>query len=245
MTALTVVSLHSGIGGLDLGLERAGMTVLAQVEIDPFCQQVLARHWPEALRHDDVRTAADWWQSEPRPHVDVVATGFPCQPSSDAGLKLGVDDPRWLWPWNAAFIAAVRPRWVVWENVPGLLTRGLEHVHHDLVRLGYRHRVGWATACAVGAPHMRKRLFGLAHTTSDGRGTRRSPGQGPALLEPVRRGPQHRRPWTGQPRPHGVAYGVPAGMDRRRALGNAVVIDVAELIGGLINAAHREGRAAA
>jgi DNA (cytosine-5)-methyltransferase 1 len=240
VTALAVVSLHSGIGGLDLGLERAGMTVLAQVEINPFCQQVLARHWPEALRHDDVRTAADWWQSQPRPHVDVVATGFPCQPVSAAGLRLGTDDPRWLWPANAAFIAAVRPRWVVWENVPGLLTRGLEHVHGDLVRLGYRHRVGWASACAVGAPHMRRRLFGLAHTTGLGRDRSRGGGPGPASLEDRRRRPQPGRRWSDQPRPHGVAYGVPAGMDRRRAIGNAVVVDVAELIGRLITTADRD-----
>src|SRR6266496_2413363 len=77
---VNVLSLFSGIGGLDLGLERAGMTVAGQVEIDPWCQRVLAKHWPEVPRHDDVRTAMDWWRGESRPAVHVVAGGPPCQP---------------------------------------------------------------------------------------------------------------------------------------------------------------------
>src|SRR3954465_4766718 len=95
---MKVLSLFAGIGGLELGLERAGMTPVGQVEIDPFCRRVLAKHWPEVPRHDDVRTAAEWWQSQQRPRVDVVAGGFPCQPASSAGLKLAQKDPRWLWP---------------------------------------------------------------------------------------------------------------------------------------------------
>ncbi len=78
MTGLNVLSLFAGIGGLDLGLERAGMRVVGQVEIDPFCRSVLARHWPEVPCHDDVRTAASWWRSRRRPAVHVVAGGFPC-----------------------------------------------------------------------------------------------------------------------------------------------------------------------
>jgi hypothetical protein len=79
---LNVLSLFTGIGGLDLGLERAGMRVVGQVEIDPYCQQVLAKHWPEVPQHDDVRTAPAWWRSgAARPAVHVVAGGFPC--SSD------------------------------------------------------------------------------------------------------------------------------------------------------------------
>ena len=86
MTAppLSVLSLFTGIGGLDLGLERAGMTLVGQVEIDPFCRAVLARHRPEVPRHDDVRTTGAWWATRPRPTVDVIAGGFPCQPFSAA-----------------------------------------------------------------------------------------------------------------------------------------------------------------
>lgn len=106
---LTVLSLFAGIGGIELGLERAGMTTVGQVELDPYCQRVLARHWPEVPRHDDVRTAPEWWASEPRPAVDVICGGFPCQPFSTAGLRRGVADDRWGWPWMADVIRAVRP----------------------------------------------------------------------------------------------------------------------------------------
>lgn len=240
---VTVVELFAGIGGLSLGLERAGLVVVGQVEIDPWCRSILARHWPEVPRHDDVRTAVDWWTGRPdRPRVDVVAGGFPCQPVSTAGKRLGTADPRWLWPAMADVIDRLRPRWVLWENVPGLRTRGLDVVHADLVRLGYAHRVGTATACAVGAPHVRRRLFGLAHTTSSRRETGRSDRPGQAS-EPLRRGAGTRRPWTGEPRPHGVAHGIPAGMDRRRGLGNAVVPHVAEHVGRLLLDAHRDHEA--
>jgi DNA (cytosine-5)-methyltransferase 1 len=95
---VNVLSLFAGIGGLDLGLERAGMTVVGQVEIDPWCRAVLAKHWPEVPRHDDVRTCVDWWLGEPRPAVDVICGGFPCQPVSVAGRRRAQDDERWLWP---------------------------------------------------------------------------------------------------------------------------------------------------
>src|SRR5687768_1834679 len=110
MSALNVLSLFAGIGGLELGLERAGMSTVGQVEIDPYCRQVLAKHWPEVPRHDDVRSCMAWWNSRSRPRVDVVCGGFPCQPFSNAGFQLGVDDERWMWPEFAAVIRGVRPR---------------------------------------------------------------------------------------------------------------------------------------
>ena len=239
---MNYLSLFSGIGGLDLGLDRAGMTCVGQVEKDPYCQRVLAKHWPEVPRHDDVRTAAAWWKSKPRPTVHVVAGGYPCQPASEAGLGLGPADARWLWPAMAQVIEAIRPAWVVWENVPGLLTRGLDIVHADLVRLGYRHRVGWTTACAVGAPHPRRRLFGLAHAVGEGRcpwgsGDR----HGNLASAPRVRAESSGAAWWSIESDVGrVAYGVPAGVDRRRAIGNAVVPQVAEHIGRLIMAAASE-----
>lgn len=96
---LNVLSLFAGIGGLELGLERAGMNVVGQVEIDPYCVRVLAKHWPDVPRHDDVRTAAEWWLSQERPEVDVICGGFPCQPFSTAGLRGGLADehgPTWM-----------------------------------------------------------------------------------------------------------------------------------------------------
>jgi DNA (cytosine-5)-methyltransferase 1 len=239
MSALNVLSLFSGIGGLELGLERAGMTVVGQVEIDSFCRRVLAKHWPEVPRHDDVRTAAAWWRSQPRPAVHVVAGGFPCQPVSDAGRRLAQADPRWLWPDMAAVVADLRPTWVIAENVPGLRRRGLADVLRDLGRLGYRTRAGTISACALGAPHPRERVFVLAHAESQGRCPwrphRRSPDPPTGSVhDEYRTGPQRRGWWASEPDLGRVAYGVPDGVDRRRALGNAVVPQVAEHIGRLI-----------
>lgn len=246
---VNVLELCAGIGGLGLGLERAGMTVVGQVEIDPFCRRVLDHHWPEVSKHDDVRTAIDWWQSEPRPYVDLVAAGFPCQPVSVAGKGLGVDDPRWLWPAVRDVIDAFRPEWVLWENVPGLRTRGLGVVHADLVRLGYRHRVGRIRACEVGATHPRARLLGVAHAPSYRRGTRRPGGpvgEAPHGPNQPSQGVDHRatavRPrtghWASEPRVDRLVDGLPRGMAELhlRAYGNALVPQVAERVGRLVMA---------
>lgn len=238
------LSLFAGIGGLDLGLERAGITTVGQVEIDPWCRQVLAKHWPDVPRHDDVRTAAGWWLGQERPHVDLVAGGFPCQPVSLAGKGAAQADARWLWPAMAGLIGVVRPRWVVGENVLGLRRRGLNLVVRDLRTLGYRVGVHKLTACALGFPHMRPRLFVVAHTESLGCGGSGESGhQGSSLVESAGHGEGARWPGSGEPRPVGVAYGVPGRVDRLRGLGNAVVPQVAEHIGRLIVAAD-QGRAA-
>jgi len=237
---LTVLSLFAGIGGLDLGLERAGMAVVGQVEIDPYCQRVLAHHWPEVPRHDDIHTTTTWWHDPaagPRPRVDVVAGGFPCQPVSQAGRQLAQQDPRWLWDPMRDLIADLRPTWVIGENVPGLLRRGLGLVHTDLQRLGYRVRTGTITACALGAPHPRERLFILAHTLGLGRCPwRHDPARAatPAGQHQDRRQARGSGGWPAEPDVARMAYGIPAGMDRRRTLGNAVVPAVAEHIGRLI-----------
>lgn len=239
---MNMLSLFTGIGGLDLGLERAGMKTVGQVEIDPFCQRVLAKHWPEVPRHDDVRTAVAWWRSTRRPRVDVVAGGFPCQPVSQSGRQLAQADPRWLWPTVVPVIGELRPRWVVIENVPGLLRRGLSDVLGDLRGLGYRARVGEISACAVGAPHPRRRLFILAHAEGVGRcpwGHGRGEVGPPDGPRSVRQGLERRDWWASEPDVGRVAYGVPAGVDRRRALGNSVVPQVAEYIGQLLVDADR------
>ena len=243
---LNVLSLFAGIGGLELGLERAGMRVVGQVEIDPFCRRVLQKHWPEVPRHDDVRTCVDWWRAQQRPAVDVVAGGFPCQPVSDAGRQLAQDDPRWLWPEMLAVIVALRPTWVIAENVPGLRRRGLALVVADLEHAEYRVRVGSISACAMGAPHPRERLFILAHTEGQGRCPGRAIGGSAAAQggeQSARRGPERRGWWASEPRVGRVAYGVPDGVDRRHALGNAVVPQVAEYIGHLVTGSIVEAAA--
>jgi DNA (cytosine-5)-methyltransferase 1 len=232
---VNVLSLFSGIGGLDLGLQRAGMTIAGQVEIDPWCRSILARHWPEVPRHDDVRTCAEWWGGRPVP--DLVAGGFPCQPSSQAGRRLAQADPRWLWPLMASTVARLRPQWVVIENVPGLRTRGLADVVRDLRRLGYLAAPGTISACEMGAPHPRKRLFILAHAEGTRcRARRRERGDADPLARARqdRPRPDRRSWWADEPRVGRVVYGLPDRVDRIRGLGNAVVPQVAEHIGRLI-----------
>src|SRR6266705_4181510 len=162
---MTVLSLFSGVGGLVLGLERAGMTITGQVELDPWCRKVLAKHWPEVPRHDDVRTAAGWWRSQPCPVADIVAGGPPCQPFSNAGRKRGVADERWMWPAMAAVVRELRPSYVVVENVSALIADrdAFGWILADLADLGFDAQWSLLSACAMGAPHTRERLFLVAY----------------------------------------------------------------------------------
>ena len=162
---MLVGSLFSGIGGLDLGLERAGMEIVWQCEKDPFCRGVLRQHWPTARLFDDV-TTIDPDDLDP---VDLICGGFPCQPVSLAGRRQGANDARWLWPAMRGIISHVRPSWVLGENTPGLITMGLDGVLLDLEALGYACRTFVVPACAVDAPHRRDRVFIVAHAGSSGR----------------------------------------------------------------------------
>jgi DNA (cytosine-5)-methyltransferase 1 len=156
---LTVGSLFSGIGGIDLGLERAGMEVRWQVESDAYCRRVLAKHWPAVPRFGDIKEADP---SELAP-VDVICGGFPCQPVSLAGKGCAQDDERWLWPEFVRIVRHLRPRYVLVENVPGLLVRGMGDVLGDLARLGYDAEWESLSAASVGAPHLRRRVFLVAY----------------------------------------------------------------------------------
>jgi DNA (cytosine-5)-methyltransferase 1 len=261
---VNVLELFAGIGGLSLGLERAGMTCVGQVEINPFCRQVLAKHWPDVPRHGDVRTALAWWTSEPRPEVDVVAGGYPCQPESTAGRRRGTDDERWLWPEMARIVHALRPRWVIGENVSGHRTQGLRFVLRDLDRLGYTATAGTIRACDLGAPHQRERIFVLAYSASDRRKESRTTGteqpeagrpQPDRSREMANTDSEGRQPgsglgpagsppfgtgwWAAEPDVGRVANGVPGRVDRLRGLGNAVVPQVGEHIGHIVVKADR------
>lgn len=164
---LTVGSLFSGIGGLDLGLERAGMTVRWQVEVDPFCQRVLAKHWPHVRRYGDIRELS----GEELERVDLICGGFPCQDVSDAGQRVGIDGERsGLWHDMARIVRAVRPRLVLVENTRGLLARGMDRVLGDLARLGFDAEWSLLSAAEMGAPHLRERVFILAYAPGDLRG---------------------------------------------------------------------------
>jgi len=156
---LTIGSLFSGIGGLELGLERAGLgPVFWQCEIDPFCRAVLAKHWPNVTRFEDVTTKRDW------PHVDLICGGFPCQDVSHAGKCAGLSGARsGLWYQFARIVGDVLPRIVVVENVTSGVRRWLPTVRRDLHVLGYRTRAITISAADVGAPHLRKRTFVVAY----------------------------------------------------------------------------------
>lgn len=187
---LNVLSLFAGIGGLELGLERAGMTVVGQVEIDDYCRRVLAKHWPDVPRHDDVRTATGWWLSEERPTVDLICGGFPCQDISAAGRRAGIvhGDRSSLWSFMADTVRRIRPRYVLVENVATILVRDdhglipVETVAADLASLGYHLRWDCLPAASVGAYHRRDRWFGIAHTASIRCGQGR-PGRPPRCCE--------------------------------------------------------------
>jgi len=173
---LTVGSLFAGIGGFDLGLERAGMQIKWQVENNPYCIRVLEKHWPLVKRYGDVREVK-WAEVEP---VDLICGGFPCQPVSVASSRKGDKDDRWLWPEFLQAIREVRPRYALVENVPGLLSVGgsKEHpewkgrfarrVFGDLAESGYDTEWNIVSAADVGAPHLRKRVFILAYPKNQG-----------------------------------------------------------------------------
>lgn len=153
------LSLFSGIGGLDLAFEWAGGTVEAMCEIDPYCRKVLQKHWPDIPLFEDVRRL----KAEDVGTVDVVYGGFPCQPFSVAGNQKGRDDERYLWPEFSRLVRDLKPRWVVGENVPGILHIAADDVCADLERQGYSVGIFDFEAAAVGAPHRRERFFFVAH----------------------------------------------------------------------------------
>lgn len=167
----SVGSLFSGIGGIDLGLERAGWKVKWQIENDPFCRLVLKKHWPNIRQYGNIKRVK---RLDP---VDLVCGGFPCQPVSVAGRRKGQKDKRWLWPEFARILGLVRPRFVLVENTPGLLSLGMGEVLGDLALLGYDAEWHCIPAAAAGAPHLRYRVFivGYAKRSRLGRFQRRRP----------------------------------------------------------------------
>ncbi|GAA4461865.1 hypothetical protein GCM10023093_07370 [Nemorincola caseinilytica] len=156
-------SLFSGGGGFDLAAELMGWETVLQSEIDPFCNKVLAHYWPHAENVGDIRLFdAKRYQGK----IDVLTGGFPCQPFSLAGKRKGTADPRHLWPEMLRVVGEIRPRWVVGENVYGILNWNggmvFEQVHADLEALGYEVRAFVLPACGVGAPHRRYRVWFVA-----------------------------------------------------------------------------------
>ena len=162
---MNVGSLFSGIGGFDLGLERAGFHTSWFCEQDDYCTRVLNRHWPRVPVYPDVTTLT---AGEVEP-VDVLVGGFPCQDISLAGKGAGLEGARsGLWSEYARLIGELRPRYVIVENVTALLGRGFGRVLGDLAALGFDAEWDCIPASAVGAPHRRDRVWIVAYPSGEG-----------------------------------------------------------------------------
>jgi DNA (cytosine-5)-methyltransferase 1 len=227
-------SLFAGIGGLDLGLERAGMECVWQVEIDDYCTKILEKHWPDVRRYRDVKEVGS--NLEP---VDLIAGGFPCQPHSVAGKRRGAADDRNLWPEYLRVIRETKPRYILAENVPGIITTYLDTVLSDLEGEGYTCATFNIPACGFDAPHRRERIFIVAYATSKRpSGQRQHGGRVHKKADTNREADRFigcsqakESHWHTEPDVGRVAHGVPSRVDRLRGLGNAVVPQVAEWIG--------------
>lgn len=237
---MTFGSLFAGIGGLDLGLERAGMRCVWQVEIDEYCRRVLAKHWPGVRRHDDVKT----FPPEGEWGCDLICGGFPCQDISNAGKRAGIEGSRsGLWSEYVRIICEIRPSFVLVENVSALLGRGLGRVLGDLAESGFDAEWDCLPAAAFGAHHLRDRVFVIANRSNA------------VCLRPQGGWTAAKQSWSREQfaglvqtatrlsvpagRIGGISDGVPQRKQRLHALGNAVVPQVAEWIGRrIMEAAH-------
>lgn len=161
---MTHGSLFSGIGGFDYAADLMGWENLFHCEWNPFGQKVLHYYWPNAHQFTDI-TKSDFTPYADR--IDVLTGGFPCQPYSSAGKRLGKEDERHLWPEMLRAVREIRPRWIVGENVLGLINWNGGLVFHevqtDLETEGYEVQPFVLPACAINAPHRRDRVWFIAH----------------------------------------------------------------------------------
>lgn len=245
---LTFGSLFAGIGGLDLGLERAGMICKWQVEIDDYATRVLTKHWPDVPKFRDVRSVGAHDLST----VDLICGGFPCQDISSNGKRVGITGIQsGLWFEYARIVRELRPRYVLVQNVAAPLfpIRRRKHIVEpapignvlgDLATLGYDAVWHCIPAAAVGAPHNRDRVYIMAYADQERGGTPR-PNENKARIDISSIRSSERSSiitkscaWAIEPDVGRVADGIPHRMERLGGLGNAVVPQVAEFVGRMI-----------
>lgn len=232
---LRLLDLFSGIGGFSLGLERSGhFQTVAFCEIDPFCRRVLAKHWPQVPCYDDVQTLTASQLTADGITIDAISAGFPCQDISGAGKRAGLAGERsGLWRDVARLVGELRPSLLFVENVAGLLNLGMGDVLGDLASVGYDAEWHCIPASAVGSLHGRDRVWIVAYP--NGQRGRSGAGWGqhaknawqPSCNSWGRR-------WDAEPGVGRVANGVRQRSHRLRALGNAVVPDIPELIANAV-----------
>lgn len=231
------LALCAGIGGLELGLKMAlgrRYRCVCYVERDAFAASILVARMAEAALDtapiwDDVKTFDGFpWRGK----VDLVSAGYPCQPFSNAGFRLGDIDDRHLWPDIARIMREIEPTWGFFENVSGHISLGFEQIHDDLEAMGYVVATAPFRANEVGAPHKRERFFILAHSDRTGLEDREPKPEPRSISAAWPPGPDDTAwtTWDGpKPAVRRDAHGISDRVDRLRSLGNAVVPDVAAI----------------
>ena len=240
---MNVLSLFSGIGGIDLGLERLGCTTVAHSEIDDYANQVFAKRFPGSVLLGDI-TQINWNEVASSYSIDIIAGGFPCQDISRLGKRAGIDGPQsGLWKHFADAIRILRPRGVLVENVPTLTKRGIDRVLGDLASCGYDAEWDCVPASTVGAPHKRDRIFILSYPNnyaSEGRSGNRieeswaSPEETLSRRDCSGHGAER---WKAEPGLDRLVDGVPDWVEwnrRVKVLGNAVVPQCAQYAGRIL-----------
>lgn len=234
---MRVLSLFSGGGLGDYGLMLAGMEIVGQVEIDEYCQKILKLRWPGVPKWRDIRDVKGEEIKRVCGTVDLIAGGFPCQDVSLAGKRAGLEGKRsTLWSEFYRVVCEIQPRWIVVENVPGLLSANngefMRKILWNLFESGYDAEWDHIPARAVGAPHRRDRIIIVAYSNRVRRKKMDFFFSRTALIG------SNSRTWNGKlmdkPDIERVANGIPNQLDRLKSLGNAVVPQVAEYIGRCI-----------